>query len=125
MGLALSVALSVAQSAGESKVPVWLCKRTDSEGSVLTALAAGAVFDGDNVFLHGADRIAHDLEESMGSKWKGSYFMPAQADRCTPPEGHPLCGCLSHLWGFEAFLLFQIASGSSLACGKGERVRLC
>ncbi len=41
----------------------------------------GAVFDGDNVFLHGADRIAHGLEQETGSKWKGSYFMPAQADR--------------------------------------------
>jgi hypothetical protein len=40
-----------------------------------------AVFDGDNVFLHGADRIAHGLEQKTGSKWRGSYFMPAQADR--------------------------------------------
>ena len=47
----------------------------------LTASDPCAVFDGDNVFLHGADRIAHGLEEATGSKWKGAYFMPAQADR--------------------------------------------
>ena len=47
----------------------------------LTAHSAAAVFDGDNVFLHGADRIAHSLEQETGSKWRGSYFMPAQADR--------------------------------------------
>ena len=47
----------------------------------LTAHHVAAVFDGDNVFLHGADRIAHGLEQETGSKWRGSYFMPAQADR--------------------------------------------
>ncbi|BDA47256.1 Protein TIC 55, chloroplastic [Coccomyxa sp. Obi] len=39
------------------------------------------VFDGDNVFLHGADRLAAAAEKETGSRWKGSYFMPAQADR--------------------------------------------
>ncbi|EIE23397.1 hypothetical protein COCSUDRAFT_47272 [Coccomyxa subellipsoidea C-169] len=39
------------------------------------------VFDGDNVFLHGADRVAAAAERESGSRWKGSYFMPAQADR--------------------------------------------
>ncbi|CAL5224847.1 g7603 [Coccomyxa viridis] len=75
-----------------ARLPTWLDHQTRS-----------AVFDGDNVFLHGADRIAHDLEESTGSKWKGAYFMPAQADRTVtefrrwldkrgqggPTPGHP------------------------------------
>lgn len=50
--------------------------------TAVTAMwCCAAVFDGDNVFLHGADRIAHGLEQETGSKWRGSYFMPAQADR--------------------------------------------
>ena len=71
--------MSLAFSARESEVLIWPPRVL--QGSGLMAVLSGAVFDGDNVFLHGADRISHGLEQSTGSKWKGAYFMPAQADR--------------------------------------------
>ncbi len=30
---------------------------------------------------NGQDRVAAAAEKETGSRWKGSYFMPAQADR--------------------------------------------
>ena len=74
----------MACSARESKVLYRQLQVLQDFG--LIAVSSCAVFDGDNVFLHGADRIAHGLEESTGSKWKGAYFMPAQADRYSSPH---------------------------------------
>ena len=68
----------------------------------LTMSYCAAVFDGDNVFLHGADRIAHGLKQETGSKWRGSYFMPAQADRW---RSHMPSQGLRHGWHSDCSLI--------------------
>ena len=78
----------------------------------LTMWCCAAVFDGDNVFLHGADRIAHGLEQETGSKWRGSYFMPAQADRW---RSHMRSHGLRHGWHSHRSVIRRIGAPTLLA----------
>jgi hypothetical protein len=70
--------------------------------------APAQVIDGDTVFLHGADWLAAQAQREKGSRWRGSYYMPAQADRCAAPllwgpRSVFLCTCLHRASLLEAW----------------------